>query len=218
LYYSLGDRGEMANAQDLSSPLGKIHRINDDGSVPDDNPFVGVDGAVPTIWSYGHRNPQGLAFDPSTGLLWESEHGPSGGDEINIIEPGKNYGWGVISMGVQRGLTRQSAPGMEQPVVYYTPSIAPSGINFYRGDRYPGWKNSLFVAGLAGQQLRRLVIEGREVVAQEVLYDQFGRTRTAVFGPDGLIYALLQNPTGSGTGMRLSAATPGIVVRLVPLD
>jgi glucose/arabinose dehydrogenase len=208
----------MTNAQDLSSPLGKIHRINDDGSVPADNPFVDVAGAVPTIWSYGHRNPQGLAFDPSTGLLWESEHGPSGGDEINVIEPGKNYGWGVISMGVQRGITLQSAPGMEQPVVYYTPSLAPSGINFYQGSRFTGWANSLFVAGLGGQQLRRLEIEGRDVVAQEVLFDQFGRTRTAVVGPDGLIYVLLQNPTGTGTGLRFSAPTPGILVRLVPLD
>jgi len=218
LFYSLGERGEMANAQDLSTPLGKIHRINDDGSVPADNPFISVDGAVPSIWSYGHRNPQGLAFDPKTGLLWESEHGPSGGDEINIIERGKNYGWGVITMGLQRGLTLQSAPGMEQPVVFYTPTLAPSGINFYSGNRFPGWENSLLVAGLAGQQLLRLEIDGREVLAQEILFAQFGRTRTAVVGPDGLIYVLLQNPTGSGTGMRFSAPTPGIMVRLAPLQ
>ena len=218
LFYSIGDRGDMATAQDLSSPLGKIHRINDDGTVPADNPFVAVHGALPTIWSYGHRNPQGMAFDPHTGLLWESEHGPAGGDEINIIEPGKNYGWGVISMGLQRGITLTSAPGMEQPIVYYTPSIAPSRISFYTGDRYSGWDRSLFVAALGGQQLRRLEIDGRKVVAQEELFSQFGRTRAATVGPDGLFYVLLQNPTGSGTGLRLSAPTPGILVRLVPMD
>ena len=218
VFYSLGDRGEIASAQNLASPLGKIHRINADGTVPADNPFVDVEGAIATIWSYGHRNPQGLAFDPRTGLLWESEHGPSGGDEINIIEPGKNYGWGVITMGLQRGIDLQSAPGMEQPIVYYTPTIAPSGIRFYVGDRYPGWKSNLFVAGLAGQQLRRLEIDGRKVVAQEVLFDQFGRTRLAAAGPDGLLYVLLQNPTGSGTGVRFSTPTPGMVIRLIPLD
>ena len=124
----------MENAQDLSKPTGKIHRVNDDGSVPKDNPFVGKPGALPTIWSYGHRNPQGLAWDPVSGKLWESEHGPQGGDEINIIEPGKNYGWGVITMGVQNGITKRSEPGMEQPIVYYTPTIAPSGIVFYTGN------------------------------------------------------------------------------------
>jgi glucose/arabinose dehydrogenase len=217
VFFSLGERGEMANAQNLSSPLGKIHRINDDGSTPTDNPFVKTPGAIPTIWSYGHRNPQGLAWDPVTGALWESEHGPTAGDEINIIEKGKNYGWGVISMGIQPGITKTSEPGMEQPIVYFTPTIAPSGINFYRGSRYPGWKNNLFVAALAGEQLRRLEIGGRKVVSQEVLFNQYGRTRAVVTGPDGLLYALIQNPTGSGTGVSLSAATPGIVVRLVPM-
>ena len=159
VFYSLGERGEMTNAQDLSKPLGKIHRVNDDGSIPKDNPFVNTPNALPSIWTYGHRNPQGLAWDPD-GLLWESEHGPTGGDEINIIEKGKNYGWGVISMGVQNGITERSHEGMEQPIVYYTPTIAPSGIGFYTGSKYPGWKNNLFVAALAGQQLRRLEISG----------------------------------------------------------
>ena len=217
LFYSLGERGEMKNAQDLSSPLGKIHRVNDDGSVPADNPFVKTPGAIPTIWSYGHRNPQGLAWNPVTGQLWESEHGPTGGDEINIIEPGKNYGWGVISMGIQPGITKTHEVGMEQPIVYYTPTLAPSGINFYSGTRYPGWKNNLFVAALAGQQLLRLETKGRQVVAQETLFGQFGRTRTVVPGPDGLLYILLQVPTGSGTGLSLSAPTPGMVIRLVPI-
>lgn len=216
LFYSIGDRGDMANAQMLSNPLGKIHRVNDDGSVPTDNPFVGVEGAIETIWSYGHRNPQGLSFDPASGLLWGSEHGPTGGDEINIIEPGKNYGWGVVSMGLERGISQHQAPGMEPPVVYYTPALSPSGINFYQGEQYPLWNGSLFVAGLAGQQLRRIEVNGREVIHQEVLFDQFGRTRTVVTGPDGLLYVLLQNPTGAGTGLRLSDPTPGILIRLMP--
>ncbi|WP_116091699.1 PQQ-dependent sugar dehydrogenase [Sphingomonas crusticola] len=217
LFFSVGERGDMRNAQDLASPLGKIHRVNADGSVPADNPFVHTPDAVPTIWSYGHRNPEGLAWDPVTGLLWESEHGPFGGDEINIIEKGRNYGWGVISMGKQPGITGTSAPGMEQPVVFYTPTIAPSGITFYSGSKYPGWKNSLFVSGLAGQQLRRLEIHGRQVTAQEILFDKFGRTRAVVTGPDGLLYILLQNPTGLGTGVGLSESTPGMIIRLVPI-
>ncbi|MGC4252500.1 MAG: PQQ-dependent sugar dehydrogenase [Sphingobium sp.] len=216
LFFSIGDRGEMRNAQRLDTPLGKIHRVNDDGSVPADNPFVGVAGAVPTIWSYGHRNPQGLAFDPSSGLLWESEHGPIGGDEINIIEKGRNYGWGVVSLGFQPGIERRSAPDMVDPVAYYSPSIAPSGIGFYAGDRYPGWKGNLFVAGLAGLQLRRLEIEGRKVVGQEVLFSRFGRTRAVRTGPDGLLYVLLQNPTGAGTDIPLSGGAPGMLVRLAP--
>ena len=217
LFFSLGERGDQTNAQRLDTPLGKIHRVMDDGSIPKDNPFVNTPGAIPSIWTYGHRNPEGLAWDPVTGLLWESEHGPTGGDEINIIEKGKNYGWGVISMGVQPGITARSAPGMEQPIVYYTPTIAPSGIGFYAGSRYPGWKNSLFVAALAGQQLRRLEIKDRQVTAQEVVFQQFGRTRAVTTGPDGLLYVLLQNPTGAGTGLNLSAATPGMLIRLVPV-
>ncbi|HET7695700.1 MAG TPA: PQQ-dependent sugar dehydrogenase [Vicinamibacterales bacterium] len=217
VFYSLGERGDMANAQDLSKPLGKIHRVNDDGSIPKDNPFVNTPNAVPSIWSYGHRNPQGLAWDPS-GLLWESEHGPNGGDEINIIEKGKNYGWGVVTMGVQSGITERSRPGMEPPIVYYTPTIAPSGMVFYTGSKYPGWKNDLFVAALAGQQLRRLEIRGREVVHQEAVFQQFGRVRSVTTGPDGLMYLLLQNPTGAGTGLSLAASTPGMVIRLVPVS
>ena len=216
VFYSLGERGDMTNAQDLSKPLGKIHRVNDDGSIPTDNPFVNTPNALPSIWTYGHRNPQGLAWD-STGLLWESEHGPTGGDEINIIEKGKNYGWGVISMGVQNGITERSHEGMEQPIVYYTPTIAPSGIGFYTGSKYPAWKNNLFVAALAGQQLRRLEISGRKVTHQEVVFEQFGRVRAVTTGPDGLLYVLLQNPTGSGTGLGLAASTPGMVIRLVPV-
>ena len=212
LFYTIGERGVMEHAQDLSKPTGKIHRVNDDGSVPKDNPFLEREGALPTIWSYGHRNPQGLSWDPVSGKLWESEHGPQGGDEVNVIEPGRNYGWGVITMGIQNGITKRSEPGMEQPAVYYTPTIAPSGIAFYSGSRYPGWKNNLFVSGLAGQQLRRLEIKDGTVVAQEVLFNQFGRVHDVIQGPDELLYATFQVP-----GQVMSASTPGMVVRLVPV-
>jgi aldose sugar dehydrogenase len=216
LFFTLGERGTMQNAQDLKNPLGKIHRVNDDGSVPKDNPFADTPDADRTIWSYGHRNPEGLAWEPGTGRLWESEHGPSGGDEINIIEKGHNYGWGVASKGLQGGITKTSEPGMDDPIVYYTPSIAPAGITFYTGTRYPGWKNtSLFVGGLVGQQLRRLEINNEKVVKQELLFAQFGRVRDVIEGPDGYLYIAIQSPTGGG-GVPLSAATPGMIVRLLP--
>ena len=139
VFFSLGDRGDMTTAQRLDSPLGKIHRINVDGSIPADNPFVHTPGALASIWSYGHRNPEGLSFHPSTGFLWESEHGPTGGDEINVIEKGHNYGWGAVSMGLQPGITRQHQEGMDDPIIYYSPSIGPSGITFNTGSRYSGW-------------------------------------------------------------------------------
>jgi len=213
LLFSIGDRGRMETAQDLTSPLGKVHRVNDDGTVPDDNPFVGRPDAVPTIWSYGHRNPQGFSIDPVNGLIWEAEHGPIGGDELNIIEPGLNYGWGVISHGIQQGIARRTAEGMESPIVHWTPAIAPSAIHFYGGTRYPRWKNDLFVTGLAGTALRRLEVSGRRVTHQEVLFNSFGRVRDVVTGPDGLLYVALQLP-----GRRLSSSTPGVVVRLMPVE
>ena len=213
LFYTLGDRQVVMDAQDLSKPTGKIHRVNDDGSVPKDNPFVNRPGALPTIWSYGHRHPQGLARDPVTGKLWESEHGPQGGDEINIIEPGHNYGWGVITHGVQPGITKRAEEGMEQPIVYFTPTIAPAGMTFYSGTRYPAWKNNLFLGGLGGQQLRRLEVSGAKVTHQEVVFNQFGRVRDIIQGPDGLFYVALQLP-----GQTLSQSTTGTVVRLVPVQ
>jgi glucose/arabinose dehydrogenase len=212
LFYTLGEKNDPSNAQNLSNPLGKIHRVNDDGSVPTDNPFVGKENAVPTIWSYGHRNPQGLAWDPVSGKLWESEHGPQGGDEINVIEPGRNYGWGVITMGTDRRVTEQTHEGMEQPIVYYTPTIAPSGMVFYTGSRYPGWKNNLFVSALGGQQLRRLEISGEKVTHQELVFNQFGRVHDVIIGPDGYLYVTLQLP-----GQVLSASTPGMIARLIPV-
>jgi glucose/arabinose dehydrogenase len=212
LFFTLGEKQQMQNAQDLSKPTGKIHRINDDGTVPKDNPFVGKEGALPTIWSYGHRNPQGLAWDPVTGKLWETEHGPNGGDEVNVIEPGHNYGWGVVTKGVQPGITKTTEAGMDDPIVYYTPTIAPSGIVFYTGGKYPGWKNNLFISALAGQQLRRLETMGNTVVAQEQVFNQFGRVHDVIIGPDGLLYVTLQMP-----GQSLSSSTPGMVGRLVPV-
>ena len=213
LFFSLGDKQVVMDAQDLSKPTGKIHRINDDGTVPKDNPFVNQSGALPTIWSYGHRNPQGLAWDPVSGKLWESEHGPNGGDEINVIEPGRNYGWGVITMGTEPGMTKRAEPGMEQPVVHYTPTIAPTGMTFYSGDKYPAWKNSLFVAALAGQQLRRLEPKGDTVAHQELVFGSLGRVRDVIVGPDGYLYVLLQRP-----GQVLSQSTSGMLARLIPIE
>ena len=221
LLFSIGERGDMKQAQSLATAMGKLHRINRDGSIPADNPFAGRPGAVPSILSYGHRNPQGLAFD-AAGRLWEAEHGPSGGDEINLIRPGANYGWGVATMGMQPGISAREAPGMIGPATYYTPTIAPSGIHLYRPGakqpaRYPRWSGNLFVAALAGQQLRRLVLDGERIAHQEVLFKAYGRVRAVTTGPDGLLYVLVQQPTGQGTGQPLSAPTPGLVIRLEPL-
>jgi aldose sugar dehydrogenase len=212
LFFTLGEKQQMMDAQDLSKPTGKIHRINDDGSIPKDNPYVDDPKVYPSVWSYGHRNPQGLAWDPVTGQLWESEHGPSGGDEINIIYPKHNYGWGVVSKGVQPGITKTSEPGMDDPIRYWTPSVAPSGIAFYTGDKYPGWKNNLFVSCLAGQQLKRLEVQDGTMLHEEQVFNQFGRVHDVIQGPDGLLYVTLQLP-----GQVLSQSTPGMVARLVPV-
>jgi glucose/arabinose dehydrogenase len=211
LFYSIGDKGKPEDAQDLSKPAGKVHRINTDGSIPKDNPFVGKPGALPSIWSYGHRNPQGFAWDPVTGKLWETEHGPTAGDELNLIEPGKNYGWAVVSYGMQPGITKSEQEGMESPKAYYTPTLAPAGIAFYNGKAYPGWRNSLFVCGLGGQQLRRIEIANDKVVKQEVIFNEFGRVRDIVIGPDGYFYVSLSLP-----GQRVSDTTAGVIVRMVP--
>ena len=209
LFITMGDRGEMSHAQDLASPLGKIHRINVDGSIPKDNPFVDTPGAVPSIWTLGNRNPEGLAIDPRSGLMWGSDNGPTGGDELNLVEKGHNYGWGVVSMGLQPGITSQHQDGMDDPVRYYTPAIAPSGIHFYTGNRYPGWKNSLFLSALAGQRLIRYEIKGRKVTHEEVVFKGFGRVRQVLTGPDGYLYVLIQNSQSL-------ANSPGMVIRLLP--
>lgn len=206
LLFTIGDRGVAADAQNLGSPRGKIHRMRDDGGVPADNPFVGTPGALGTIWSFGHRHAQGLGLDPITGRLWESEHGPIGGDELNRIEPGRNYGWPLAAGGTDIGRTfARRGEGLTDPVLLWTPSVAPSGVLFYTGDRFPRWKNQLLVAGLISQQVRRIEIDGDRVVAQEVLFKGQGRVRALATGPDGLIYVALNG-------------VPGRIARLVPLD
>ena len=198
LFYSIGDRGHEREAQDVSRPNGKIHRIQDDGRVPPDNPFVAQAGTLDSIWSYGNRNVQGLAFHPVTGELWATEHGPRGGDELNVVEPGKNYGWPAITYGINYDGTpvsdRTEQAGMEQPVVQWTPSIGVCGITFYTGDRFPKWQNDLFVTALVGQELLRLVVEGHQVVHQEILFRNIGRVRSVATGPDGYLYVVLNNP------------------------
>ncbi len=211
LFYSIGDKGKPEDAQDLSNPAGKVHRINADGTIPKDNPFVGKSGVLPSIWSYGHRNPQGFAWDPVTGNLWETEHGPQAGDELNLIEPGKNYGWAVVSHGIQAGITKSEQAGMESPKAYYTPTLAPAGIAFYTGKAYPGWRNSLFVCALGGQQLRRIEIANDKVVKQEVIFNEFGRVRDITIGPDGYFYVAVSLP-----GQRVSDTTAGVIVRMLP--
>ncbi len=198
LFFSHGERGRQEQAQDLKRPNGKIHRIHDDGRIPADNPFVNEPGAVPSIWTYGNRNPQGMDIDPRTGGLWAAEHGPRGGDELNIIRKGRNYGWPVITYGINYNgtpITAETArEGMEQPVTYWTPSIAVCGIDFYAGELFPQWKGSLLVGALAKEELRRLVIEDDKVTHQEVLLRNLGRIRDVATGPDGAVYILFNSP------------------------
>jgi len=205
LYVTLGERSEAryrTQAQDLNSHLGKVVRINPDGSVPTDNPFVNRPGALPEIWSYGHRNSQGAALHPQTGVLWMNEHGPRGGDEINIPEPGKNYGWPVVSYGVNYdgtpvGTGKQSAPGMEEPIYHWTPVIGTSGMAFYTADAIPGWKGSLFNGGLATAELVRLELDGKRVTHEERLFATLGkRIREVKPGPDGALYLLTDERGG----------------------
>lgn len=196
LFVSIGDRGTMQNAQDLSNHAGTILRLHDDGSVPEDNPFVGREGARPEIWAYGIRSPQGLAIHPETGELWETEHGPRGGDEINLIERGANYGWPEITYGINYSgepITDETArEGMEQPLHYWVPSIATSGLAIYTGDRFPGWRGSLFVGGLAGTHLARVAFDGTTPAGEDRLLEDRGeRIRDVRVGPDGYIYVLV---------------------------
>jgi glucose/arabinose dehydrogenase len=213
LYFSIGDHSGTkslltggSTAQKLDWPTGKVHRVFDDGRIPADNPFRDHPDTPSSVWTYGHRNPQGLAFHPLTGELYSSEHGPRGGDEINRLARGANYGWPVITHGMHyngTAITEFTAQdGMEQPVVHWTPSIAPSGISFYTGDLFPRWKNHLFVAALAAEELRRIEIRAGRAVAQEILFKNLGRVRHVVTGPDGALYVLL----------------PGRIARLSPAE
>ena len=202
LYVTLGDRGSQNVAQSLSRHGGSVVRIRPDGSVPEDNPFVGKNSARPEIYSYGHRNPQGLAVHPETGRVWTQEHGPRGGDEVNLIEAGANYGWPEISWGINysgspiNGGLREKE-GMEQPVHYWDPSIAPSGMTFYDGDAFPEWQGDLFVGALKYRLITRLEMDGDEVVGEEqLLRGDLGRIRDVRTGPDGFLYVLTDERVG----------------------
>ena len=202
LFVTLGEHFTTRDqAQNLGNHLGKIIRVRPDGSVPADNPFVGRAAAKPEIWSYGHRNPQGLALHPVTGKLWEHEHGPRGGDEVNIIEKGKNYGWPVIGYGIDYSGARihesTHKAGMEQPLKYWVPSIAPSGMTFYSGDLFARWRGGLFLGALAGQMLVRLELDGEKVVNEERLLQQLReRIRDVREGPDGALWLATDSSSG----------------------
>ena len=202
LFVTLGDHFTWRNeAQNLGNHLGKLIRITPDGTAPPDNPFVGRDGAKPEIWSYGHRNEQGLAINPATGDLWETEHGPRGGDEVNIIGKGKNYGWPVIGYGIDYSgekIHEATAKGdMEQPLKYWVPSIAPSGMSFYNGKLFPKWNGSLFTGALSGKMLVRLQIKDNAVTGEErLLQNLYERIRDVRQGPDGAIWLLTDSSAG----------------------
>ena len=222
LFLSLGDRqappsGDLEShpAQDNRNHNGVMVRLNDDGSVPADNPYVGQADTLPEIWSHGHRSPQGLAFHPETGDLWETEHGPQGGDELNIIEPGKNYGWPVIGRGVNYGAGNPIhetiiREGMEQPAHFWVPSIATSGLMIYTGDKFPLWHGDIFAGGLGGEQLAHIMLDDdfRTVVREETLAYGLGRIRDVRQGPDGYIYFAIDDRTNAGETpiMRLEPA------------
>ncbi len=215
LFFSVGERGmeegTTGKAQDLTAVNGKIHRVFRDGRVPPDNPFANVAGNAGSIWAYGVRNPQGLAIDPRNGDLWETEHGPRGGDELNHIRRGRNYGWPIITLGMNYDGTpisdKTEAPGMEQPVINWTPSIAVSEIEFYTGDRFPRWKGNLFLGSLAQQKFVRVVLDGDRVAHYEQVFSRLGRVRDIKTGPDGYLYLALEL-----IGKR------GRIVRLVPAE
>lgn len=220
LFITVGDRqypprGDLEGhpAQALTDHVGVTLRLHDDGRVPSDNPFVGRDDALPEIWSYGHRNAQGMVVHPETNAVWQTEHGPQGGDELNLIRPGLNYGWPVVGYGVNyrtgtaihEGTQRE---GMESPVHVWVPSIATSGLLLYTGDAFPEWRGNLFVGGMAGQQLARLTLDGDRVVDEETLARRIGRIRDVRQGPDGLIYLAIDDRGGD--------LTP--IVRLEPVE
>lgn len=208
MFFTSGERGKKENAQDLTNHLGKVLRLHDDGKIPSDNPFVSTIGARSEIWSYGHRSLQGLYYDKATGTLWEHEHGPRGGDELNIIEKGKNYGWPVITYGINYDSTIitdiTEKEGMEQPIRYWVPSIAPCGLTMVTSDKYPAWKGNLLVGALSHQLVARVEVSNNKFVHEEKLLEKIGRVRVVAESPDGFIYVATENP--------------GKIVRLVPLD
>ena len=201
LFMTLGDRGNRYEAQNLSTHEGTVLRFTADGDIPRDNPFLGKPGALPEIYSYGHRNVQGAVLHPETGELWTHEHGPQGGDEVNIIRRGANYGWPVITYGEEYGggavSNLSEKEGMEQPVVYWVPSIAPSGMTFYTGNKFPKWNGNLFVGALRGAHLRRIMLENGKVTDQEELLSNLDeRIRDVRNGPDGYLYIITDSSNG----------------------
>lgn len=205
LYFSVGDRGAAEQAREPTRPNGKIHRIMADGTVPQDNPFQGRADALASVYSYGHRNPQGLTLEPGTGRLWATEHGPRGGDELNLIVRGADYGWSVVTYGINYDGTIMTpdirAPGIRQPIYYWRPSIGVSGLAFYDGEQFPLWKGRLLVTGLGTRDLRLLNIEDERVMHEEVIFESEGRPYEPVVGPDGAIYLVTDDP---GRILRLS--------------
>ena len=197
IYFAVGERGGRMEVQDVANPKGKIYRLFDDGRVPEDNPKFDK-APVPGVWTYGHRNPQGLDIDPRDGSIYNTEHGPRGGDELNWVLPGHNYGWPVITYGMDYDGSpisdKTAQEGMDQPVTYWQPSIATCGLSFYRGDKFPKWKNDLFVGALAQQEIRRLRLVDHKVTEQEVVLKGIGRVRDVTDGPDGMIYVILNGP------------------------
>jgi aldose sugar dehydrogenase len=202
VYLTLGDRGEQERAQRPDDHAGSVIRLHDDGRVPQDNPFVGKPGWKPEKFDLGHRNQQGAALHPKTGMLWTHEHGPQGGDEINVIRPGRNYGWPIITYGANYGTGTKigegtAKAGMEQPIYYWVPSIAPSGMAFYTGNKFPRWQGDLFVGALKDQMLVRLRLDGEKVVYEErMLKGVLGRIRDVRTGPDGFVYLLTDESRG----------------------
>lgn len=197
LYFSIGERGDNKdNPQDIKRDCGKIYRLNDDGSIPKDNPFVGQAGAKEAIYTFGNRNPQGIAKHPVTGEIWEHEHGPKGGDEINIIKKGANYGWSIVTYGINYDGTILSPdtekPGIEKPIYYWLPSIAPTGMTFVTSDRYPNWKGHLLVGSLSFQYLELLKLNGNQVIERQKIATNIGRVRNVAQGPDGFIYMAVE--------------------------
>ena len=202
LYLTLGDRGEKERAQQLDDHAGSVIRLHDDGRVPADNPFVNRPGARPEKFTLGNRNMQGAAPHPQTGELWTHEHGPQGGDEVNVMRAGRNYGWPVVTYGVNYVIGTKigegtEKPGIEQPLYYWVPSIAPSGMTFYAGERFPNWRGNLFVGSLKFQMLARLELDGEKIVKEErLIQGELGRIRDVRTGPDGYIYLLTDAPDG----------------------
>ncbi|MNX90646.1 Soluble aldose sugar dehydrogenase YliI precursor [compost metagenome] len=197
MYFSVGDRGNnLENPQDIKRDGGKIYRLHDDGRIPMDNPFVGQAGAKEAVYSFGHRNPQGLAKNPVTGAIWSHEHGPQGGDEINIIKKGTNYGWPVVTYGIDYDgsiiSNETQKAGMENPIYYWLPSIAPCGMAFVTGDRYPDWKGHLLVGALKFKYLELVKLKGDAVVGRQKIALDIGRLRNVAQGPDGYIYIAVE--------------------------